>query len=57
MIRGLVEELKAKGKLYEAEDLEQAKQHVYQAILLTKKAWKFLPDKPAGEQIKMDLGL
>lgn len=57
VIRGLVEELKEKGKLHEAEDLEQAKQHVFQAIMLTKKAWKFLPDKPTGEQIKMDLGL
>ena len=56
-IRGMAEELKEKGKLNEAEDLDQAKQHVYQAILLIKKAWKFLPDKPAGEQIKMDLSL
>lgn len=57
VIRGIVSELKQKGKICEADDVEQALQHVCKAILLIKKSWKFLPDKPAGEQIKMDLGL
>ena len=56
VIRDLVAEFREKGKDFVADDLKEALDFLYKAILSIKKAWKFA-DAPGFyyEQIKMDL--
>lgn len=55
-LRMIAEELRAKGKFYEADKVEEARKSLLAAISDVKASWKFLDEKdPLFEQIKMDL--
>lgn len=56
MLRMIAEDLRAKGKFYEADEVEEARKSLLEAISKVKHSWKFLDEKdPLFEQIKMDL--
>ena len=56
MLRMIAEELRNRGKYYEADEVEKAKNSLLEAIFSVKSAWKFLDEKdPLFEQIKIDI--
>lgn len=55
IVRQLAEELRQKGRIDEADILDEAKQNLFQAVLRIKRAWKYLPDQPSCEQIRIEL--
>lgn len=54
MLRMVAEDLRAQGKTYAADDVDDARKELFKAILGVKKSWKFLEDDHTAEQIKMD---
>ena len=55
VVRSLEERLNKAGKPYAADQLREAKEHIYRAVLCVKTAWKFIDSSPSYEQIKMNL--
>ena len=55
ILRSLEERLRRLGKTFAADDLKEARDHLFKSILCVKKSYKFIESTPNYEQIKMNL--